>query len=325
MIGLFLSCGLAAAGSDWVDERSGGEAKSEPGTNFAGAETDANSKRARELIDSELPLDDLPEGIVENGAAASVSGRGKMLSGQVAHHQISLPAVDNQFRAGATFDESKLAEGAGDSWYWIPRWLAGKWERREEKILYRFDYLTHQETYNPGSINLLEHAEFGVQTDRNGGIWHCRLADIGMADRGSYMTIAIVKEQQPLVVSPATVILRDRFIQMDVNKETRAIMRVFQSESITRHWQVEPNLIKTAVSVKYFDENGQPTSEQRNLSFDRRVESFSALGKYHGKDLQSSFRRFLAAHDMPDLIPNAHKHIRNDDDKQSAVKRENGK
>lgn len=229
--------------------------------------------------------------------------KSKMLSGSVTHHQKTLPQVDPQFRVGATFDQNELLPNSSENWYWIPKWLAGKWERTEEKVLYRFDYLTHQETHNPTSINLVEHAEFGVQTDRSGGIWHCRLADLGIADRGSYMTVAIVKEQQPVVVSPAMVVVRDRFIQMDVNKETNAIMRVFQSESITRHTQVELNLIKTEASVKYFDDNGQPTSMQRNLSFDRRIGSFSPLDKYHGKDLKSSFRTFLSAHDMHDLVP----------------------
>lgn len=236
-----------------------------------------------------------------NGGGAN--GKRILLQGGVEHSQ-SLPPLPNTLSVGSTFNQAFLkAAPPIDGWYWIPDWLAGDWRRDEETVVSSYDYRTRNENNEPHTIAATEIAQFGVQRDRFGGVWHCRLAANGMADCGDYFSVALVQSQQPEVVSQDKVIIKDVFTELHVNKETNAIIYAAQAESLTRYRPQRDGVLDTKTSVKFFDQSGTALKGQRNQSFDVRMKAFVPLDSYKGIDLRSQFKQFLISNGKADYVP----------------------
>lgn len=249
----------------------------------------------------------VPNGAAQTGApgvsAGSGNGKRVLLQGSVEHSQ-ALPPLPTSLSVGSTFNQAILkAAPSIDGWYWIPDWLAGDWRRDEETVVSSFDYRTQDENNQPHTIAATEIAQFGVQRDRFGGVWHCRLATNGMADCGDYFSVALVQSQEPQVVSQDKVIIKDVFTELHVNKETNAIIYAAQAESLTRYRPARDGVLDTKTSVKFFDQSGMALKGQRNQSFDVRTKPFVPLDSYKGMDLRSLFKQFLIANDKADYVP----------------------
>lgn len=252
-----------------------------------------------------------PSGWVEDEPApraapsAPVMRNGKaVLQGGVEQHSQELRALPRALSVGATFNEAYLqATPPIDGWYRIPSWLGGDWARNQETVVSSLNFQTGQQNNMPHTMAASERAQFGVQRDRRGGIWHCRLANSGVADVGSYMSIALVQTQEPLLVTPSRVVLRDVFTQLHVNKETKAIIFSAQAESITTYEPQSDGTLKTSASIKVFDELGQPEREEHSVAVSFRTKEFLPLDTYKGADLVQSFKQFLISNDKEDLIP----------------------
>ncbi|HEY9712528.1 MAG TPA: hypothetical protein V6C72_03600, partial [Chroococcales cyanobacterium] len=249
-----------------------------------------------------------PSGWVEDdGPPAAVVTRdksGKMILQGGVKHSVDLPSLPSALKAGSFFDEKALPKPPhDDQWYLIPDWLAGRWLRSEETILstYRFD--THTQNNQPRTIALQEMADFGVQRDSAGHIWHYRLATRGMADKGSTLSIALVQSQEPLSVTDQEVVIRDVFTELQVNRATSVIIEAKQAESISHYLPVKDGTIRTSVSIKFFQEDGTPDRQQENVSTERRIEAFSPCNSYKGLDLKKSFADYLRASGKASLIP----------------------
>jgi len=222
----------------------------------------------------------------------------------VISHVEQLPPLPSGLRVGAQFDERMLRAGTDNlDWYKIPDWLAGKWSRNEETIISTYYYDTQQQNNEPHTIAETEYADFGSQYDRAHNVWHCRLATKGIADCGSYLSVAFIRTQEPLLVSDAKVAIRDLFVELEVNKETGVITKSEQAESITRYMPVQDGVMKTMMSVKIFGEDGSPVRLQKNLAYDKRMAPFAPLDKYKNTDIKQSFLNFLKTNSLVDLIP----------------------
>jgi hypothetical protein len=237
--------------------------------------------------------------------ARPLSGQTKhiTLQGGV-HHSQELPALPPSLITGATFDDKPLtAPPVVDDWYWIPNWLAGDWRRDEETVVSSHSYETGEDNNQPHTMAVTEKAQFGVQRDKFGGIWHCRLATAGVADLGSYLSIALVQTQEPVVVSESKVVIRDVFTELHVIADTRVIIWSAQAESLTRYEPLPNGAIKTSTSIKFFDERGMPTIKQLNQSVETRTKQFVPTDTYKGRDLHELFKQYLVSHGKPDYAP----------------------
>lgn len=251
-----------------------------------------------------------PSGWVEDSQPASnlvpegaAPGARAPLQGGVQHSDELRPLPSN-LQSGAIFNERSIPKTADDvGWYQIPDWLAGKWLRDEETILSTYFFDTKIQQNEPRTIAEREIADFGFQRDRQGKIWHYRLASKGVSDCGSYLAVAFVQSQEPLHVADDLVVIRDVFVEMQVNKETNVIMHSSQAESITKYRPLRDGLIKTSMSVKVFNEDGTPYTVQRNIASDKRLESFKATDSFREQNLRKSFADFLHATGRDDLIP----------------------
>lgn len=229
------------------------------------------------------------------------SGRAPLQGGV---HSDELRPLPQNLQSGAIFDERSIPKTADDvGWYEIPNWLAGKWLRDEETILSTYFFDTGTKQNEPRTIAERELADFGFQRDKNGKIWHCRLASKGVSDLGSYLAVAFVQSQEPLHVSDDLVVIRDVFVEVQVNKETNVIMHSSQAESITKYRPVSDGVIKTSMSVKVFKEDGTPYTVQKNIAMDKRMEIYKTTDAFKGQNLRKNFADFLHATGRDDLIP----------------------
>jgi tetratricopeptide (TPR) repeat protein len=225
------------------------------------------------------------------------------LKGGVEHSEVLSP-LPAYLKVGAIFDQALLAPHPDlHRWYRIPNWLAAEWGRDQETIVSAYYYDSHQRVTEPQTIAAKETTQFGLQVDRLGGIWHCRIAAGGLADCGSYYSVALVASQEPEEVSENMVVIRDVFTELHVNKETNVIILALQAESLTQFRPVRDGLLKTVMSVKFFEEDGGPKSVQRNLSYDTRRAPFAPLNSYKGYDLRSAFKQFLLSNGKENLLP----------------------
>lgn len=251
-----------------------------------------------------------PSGWVEDaptsGPPPSVmpSSSGKIpLQGGVQHSDELRPLPHN-LQSGAIYDEKTIPKTADyQGWYQIPDWLAGKWLRDQETILSTYFFDSKVQQNEPRTIAEREIADFGFQRDKTGKVWHYRLASKGVSDCGSYLAIAFVQSQEPLHVSDDVVVIRDVFVEVQVNKETNIILHSSQAESITKYRPVRDGLIQTSMSVKVFKEDGTPYTVQRNTAFDKRIESFKTTDVFKDQNLRKSFSEFLHATGKDELIP----------------------
>jgi hypothetical protein len=252
-----------------------------------------------------------PSGWVEDTAPAPraapnavPNGAGKTpLQGGIQHSDELAPLPQN-LQTGSIYDEKSIAKTADEiGWYEIPDWLAGKWLREEETILSTYFFESKVQQNEPRTIAEREVADFGFQRDKLGHVWHCRLAAKGVSDCGSYLAIAFVQTQEPLHVADDLVVIRDVFIEVQVNKETNVILHSSQAESITRYRPVRDGLIKTLMSVKVFKEDGTPYTIQKNTAFDKRLQPFKITEVFNGKNLHQNFVDFLRATGKESLLP----------------------
>jgi len=226
-----------------------------------------------------------------------------MLRGGIEHSEV-LPALPDSLKVGAIFDQEMLAPHPDlRRWYRIPSWLAGEWGRDQETIVSAYYYDSNRQVNESRAIMAKESTQFGLQVDRIGGIWHCRIASCGLADCGSCYSVALVDSQEPVEISDKMVVIRDVFTELQVNKETNVIILAVQAESLTQFCPLNDGLLKTAMSVKFFEEDGSPKSLQRNLAFDKRTASFTPLNAYKGYDLHSAFKQFLLSNGKENLVP----------------------
>jgi hypothetical protein len=227
----------------------------------------------------------------------------KLLRGGVEHSE-AFPALPDYLKTGAIFDQSFLTQAPKlDKWYQIPSWLAGEWLQEQETVTFTYDCNSHEQSNEPKTIMARETAQFGVQTDRQGGIWHCRIAAGGVADCGSYYSVALLSSQEPVEVSEDKVVIRSVFTEIRVAKETNVIILALQAESFSTYHPVRDGVLKTSTSVKFFEEDGSPKNEQRNVALDERTASFKPLNLYKGRDLRKSFKEFLLQRGLPELVP----------------------
>ncbi|HEY9776593.1 MAG TPA: hypothetical protein V6C81_22715 [Planktothrix sp.] len=237
--------------------------------------------------------------------ADSAPGQAKhlLLQGGIEHSSL-LPSLPSNLITGATLDEKLLnAPPSLEDWYWIPEWLAGDWHRDEETVVSSHNYETGEDNNTPHTMAASERAEFGVQRDKLGGIWHTRLATAGVADCGSYLSVALMQSQEAQTVSKSNVVIKDQFTELHVNPDTKVIVWSAQAESITKYERQDGGTIKATTSIKFFDEQGQPTIEQLNESVIKQTKPFAATDTYKGRDLKELFKQFLISHNETDRIP----------------------
>jgi hypothetical protein len=218
-------------------------------------------------------------------------------------HSATLAPIPSQLKTGSTFNEKFLpAEPERLEWYRIPHWLAGKWRRDIETSLFTYTYDNRSGTRESRSFQSQQMADFGVQKDRIGGIWHCNLATRGVSDLGGYLAVASVISQTPVKLTANEIVFREEFTVVHVNKSNAVIIDSFRMESLTKY-TLTRNGVYTTASVKAYKPDGTPKQLQKNVAQERLVRPFAVLDKYKGRDVRADFVQFLTDSGQPNLVP----------------------
>lgn len=240
---------------------------------------------------------------VASGAGVDFRG-GKVTLKLGIEHADKLAPVPNKLQVGSTFDEKRLASDFSSlKWYRIPKWLSGKWKRQNETIFFEHDFQTGQVSNSRRSVVSEQTADFGVQLDKKGHVWHCNLATRGVSSQGNMRTIALVELQEPVRISSFEIVFKEVFTILEVLDRGNIISKAHKVESLTRYRPVKNGLLETSMSIKTYYQSGAPKNEQHNVSYDRVIKRFAPLNSYKGEDLKAGFIEFLKTTDRLDLIP----------------------
>lgn len=219
-------------------------------------------------------------------------------------HADKLKPIPFKLQIGEVFDERILRTPTRYNWYRIPEWLAGKWKRGRECIVSTHDYVTgHTQRMNK-SIQSEQVADWGVQRDAKGDIWHCNLSMKGMSNRGSYKSVALVRQQSPVKWDRKNhrIVFKEQFVVLHVMHGTNAIMDSYIVESLTQYRPIKRGLLETMMSVKIYNADGTPKNRQENMAFDRMITPYSSVDKYKGVDVRTDFERFLQSRNLHELV-----------------------
>ncbi len=248
-----------------------------------------------------LPGNESPPGKVES-TVETKGGRTVLKLG--VEHSKSLSPVSDSLQAGSIFRDDLLNDGQSKlSWYPIPVWLAGQWRRGHETTVYSHDYASGYSDNQQRTFMSEQVADFGVQRDKTGTVWNCNLSGHCVSDRGSYRSIALVMGKAPVQTTPDSIIFREVFTIVDVNKTTNVILDSYLMESLTRHKRTPDGSLETVMSAKVYNASGIPRQVQENVAHDLRVTPYEQVDTYKGRDIRSEFKKFLQEKGLSQLVP----------------------
>jgi len=220
-------------------------------------------------------------------------------------HTEVFPSVSQDLRPGRRFSLSAAEmETPSDEWILLPEWMSGTWRLGQETSVLRHDFKKNKTENAPFKYNARHDFQYGMQMDRNGGIWHY----IGTpyhskTSLSNFDEIHLVRskrfhqsDQSGISFTTAMTVVR---VEMG-----NVITESFQQESITSYAPgLEPGFIQMSASTKSFDAAGQPWRQSDNVAKIKKIKPFAELKTYHGRDMRESFRTYLIANGKSNLLP----------------------
>lgn len=205
--------------------------------------------------------------------------------------------VEPMFRPHKLFAESNLpSEGTEEGWYQIPAWRAGKFHRETQT--------DHTLFGDVEIVSKVDHV-YGMQRDRNGGIWHHEIwPRVTKVALEGYTEYKIVHRYEPIKITRDEFCIRANSTDIDVDDKTGKIIRVTKQEEFDRYVPAGDGVSKCLSRWQGFSMNGGPNTQLERTTLEEvRVDPFRTINTWHGKDLRASFTKFLKANDLADLIP----------------------
>lgn len=230
----------------------------------------------------------------------------KFLEGGVKHLEL-MPSIQDEFRKGERLDGS-IFENLSQSNHWvlIPNWMAGTWRIKEETAVFRRNFKTGHSTKIPHKFKARQQFVYGMQQDRQGGIWHYVGTPYkSQAKLSRENEIHLVKEKEYEPFNEKRVRFRSLVNVIRVKRSSSKVKSSYQQESITTYTPVGSSSyrIKLSASTKSFDENGNPLIRADNEAQPRRIKPFEAVKTYRGKDMKALFIDFLKCTGRTNLLP----------------------
>lgn len=230
----------------------------------------------------------------------------RTIKGFIEHKEV-LPPVNSNFKTGATLSNAQLPRFfAGNTFYPIPRWLAGRWLREQQLTNYSYDYKSQVENRTPRQSTARGDEEFGWQRDRVGGIWQYTIAPFTTIVKGDgQYTVQICRELEPLSVSEKQLVVRFRGTDLSVEIETNRILSTNQIEKLQVYTQSSygAKYCNCIGSIKSFDQDGKPLRLSQVATVSIQTEGFTPTDSYDGKDIRPLFKQSLLSRGYQKLVP----------------------
>ena len=260
-------------------------------------------------LQGKIQLEDNGDTTLNGGAASDDSSR--YLPGGVASEDDSryLPAgaaftetvdpVPPGLRPHKLFSSITLpVSDKEDRWYQIPLWRAGLY-RREKQI-------DHLQTGDRESISKVDHL-YGMQVDKKGGIWHHdSWPSITKLTLDGYSEYKMIDKYEPIRLSTKEFCVKISSTNIDVDDKTGKITRVAKQEEFDSYFPAGPGRARGECRIQGYSIHGRVNTEVDRCSVEEvLIQPFKVLNTFRGKDLRESFKRFLIAHDLADLVPDS--------------------
>ncbi|MDZ4836890.1 MAG: hypothetical protein SGJ27_24170 [Candidatus Melainabacteria bacterium] len=220
-------------------------------------------------------------------------------------HTEVLPSVSAELRPGAKFNLSAVeAEGQSNVWVKLPEWMCGTWKVGRETAVFRQDFKTGKIDKEPFTYFARHDFQYGMQKDREGGIWHYVGTPYhSKTSLSQFNEIHLVKSKEFRIADEQGVSFTTVMTVIRSNSVSQ-ILETFQQESITSYTPAAtPGSIEMTASTKSFDANGKPSRQSNNIATIKQASPFSEVDTYQGKDMKALFCEFLISTDQTNLLP----------------------
>ena len=238
--------------------------------------------------------------------AGSGQSLAKTLECGIKHVQV-MPSVKKEYRKGNILKGSAFADlDPNNSWVKIPKWMAGTWTIKSEVAVYRKNFKTGHSTSQPHKFKAHQKFQYGMQTDRNGGIWHYVGVPYKSETRLSrFDEIHVVSEKRFDSYSESRVSFRSVVNVIRTKRSSNEIHESYQQESITTYTPLNEGVgdIKLSASTKSFDQEGNPLIQADNEARVYKKEDFKEVRTYKNKDMRKLFKEFLNSTGRSNLLP----------------------
>ncbi|PWU03438.1 MAG: hypothetical protein C5B53_00515 [Candidatus Melainabacteria bacterium] len=227
------------------------------------------------------------------------------LEGRVEEQQEeSLPAIEDKFRSGTTFDEAKLTALTPDNiWIQTPEWFGGKWHSETESISYMYDYKTGMASPAEHIMKAVANTTYGMQRSKDGQLWtFVKLPRIAKTETEfGYAYLYALREDLLKYTDTKLVI---KFFYYEIRTDSNnTILGVERVSSINTYTQLDEGLVRLKASMKSFDEEGQPKLLQFSEKVLKQTAPYEEVDEYSGLNLKQLFVEFLKKSGKEDQIP----------------------
>jgi hypothetical protein len=220
-------------------------------------------------------------------------------------HTEVLPSVSEELRPGSKFNLSAVeAQGQSNEWIKLPNWMCGTWRVGKETAVFRKDFKSNKVNKEPFEYFARHDFQYGMQRDREGGIWHYIGTPYHSKTTLSQFTeFHLVKTKEFTKADEEGVSFTTVMTVIRSNSSSQ-ILESFQQESITAYNPTEePGAIEMTASTKSFDANGKPNRQSDNVAKIKQATPFIEVDSYQGKDMKALFRQYLISKKMDNLLP----------------------
>ena len=245
---------------------------------------------------------------VDQSSSSDSSGNntGTVLKGGLAHAE-ELPGLDQNLQIGKVYSDDLLlkpGEKTSREWFLIPSWYAGVRHSENAMIFSRYDYASG-ETTRP-MLNQLnrQNSTSGFQKDKDGGIWDFKhVPQIQHIESDITNGVLFVKGITPLSGNAERLMVKYNEISISLSKRTNKIVQIVQQEQINTITSPSPNTLRIDVSVRSFDADGKPQRQEESVIMAEMIKPYEQTDTFNGEDLRPSFRDYLVAHHLENLVP----------------------
>lgn len=220
-------------------------------------------------------------------------------------HTEVLPSVSAELRPGATFNLAAVeAEGQSNDWIKLPDWMCGNWRVGKETAVFRIDFKTNKVDKQPFTYFARHDFQYGMQRDREGGIWHYIGTPYHSKTTLSQFTEYHLVKSKDFTKADDQGVAFTTVMTVIRSNATSRILESFQQESITTYTPTgEPGAIEMSASTKSFDANGKPRNQSDNVAKIKQASPFAEVDTYQGKDMKALFREYLISKGLDNLLP----------------------
>ncbi len=223
-------------------------------------------------------------------------GDAETLKGGVAFHRVGPLLLE-----GSAFTPDSLPQQQTlKTWYQIPDWIAGTWQREVETSFLPLPLLGHYRLQSRLTRS------WGQQVDRRGHIWQANeTAAVNTVEGLGATTYMIATINEPLSISTDAVTMRCVSTNIKVDNETSRIVKTFQQESIQTFKPSKHNILVCREKIRVFDQDGKPI--QLGLTpdkfEDKRIAPFVPITINDRHNYYLEFCQYLTSIGHPELIP----------------------